>query len=381
VEFPASRFPALTSAIQDGIQRGLHTGVQIYVSLNRTAVLDSALGEATPARPMSAETIMPWRSAGKPLTALLILKHVDNGRLQLSSALQDVLEETRGTDKAHLTLQDLLTHEAGFPNTDTGWPTSEWNQTVDSILRTPREFEVGTAAYHPQSSWFLLGEILRRLNPVNPSESFASVLRRDLLDPLQMPQASCGISAEQLRSHSDQLPVLYERDKGQLVESQLGKVPWLTRESPGGNMRGPIRELGCFYELLLARGRHPDGTSFVTESVIQMMTARHRSSSYDRTLQHVVDFGLGVICDSNQYGISTVPYGFGAFCSPATFGHGGSQCSMGFCDPERALVVAWSANGFCGEGQHQRRNRMINEAVYYDLEFTGEDIAPNLSPL
>lgn len=81
-----------------------------------------------------------------------------------------------------------------------------------------------------------------------------------------------------------------------------------------------------------------------------------------------MDFGLGVLCNSNQYGAETVPYGFGQYCSEATYGHGGAQCSMGFCDPERKLVVAWSANGFCGEGQHQRRNRMINNAIYEDLE-------------
>ncbi len=43
---------------------------------------------------------------------------------------------------------------------------------------------------------------------------------------------------------------------------------------------------------------------------------------------------------------------------------------MGFCDPDTKLVVAWAANGFCGEGQHQRRNRAINEAVYQDLGLT-----------
>ncbi|MCA9060369.1 MAG: serine hydrolase, partial [Planctomycetaceae bacterium] len=75
----------------------------------------------------------------------------------------------------------------------------------------------------------------------------------------------------------------------------------------------------------------------------------------------------GVIVDSNHHGRETVPYGFGRRCSDRTFGHGGAQCAIGFCDPARQLVVAWSANGFCGEGQHQRRNRAINDAIYADL--------------
>jgi len=68
-----------------------------------------------------------------------------------------------------------------------------------------------------------------------------------------------------------------------------------------------------------------------------------------------------------RYGPDTVPYGYGPHCSPRTFGHGGSQCSIGFCDPEHCLVVAWVCNGRCGEGRHQRRNRAINTAIYEDL--------------
>jgi CubicO group peptidase (beta-lactamase class C family) len=87
----------------------------------------------------------------------------------------------------------------------------------------------------------------------------------------------------------------------------------------------------------------------------------------DRTFQHVVDFGLGFLVDSNRYGANTVPYGFGLHCSPRTFGHGGAQSSMGFADPEHGLVVAWAANALIGEPRHNARNRAINTAIYEDL--------------
>jgi CubicO group peptidase (beta-lactamase class C family) len=119
--------------------------------------------------------------------------------------------------------------------------------------------------------------------------------------------------------------------------------------------------------MFLRQGRLPDGTRLTSADTVSLMVSRHRTGQFDLTLQHIIDFGLGVIINSNQYGADTVPYGFGKYCSPNTFGHGGSQCSIGFCDPERELVVAWAANGFCGEGQHQRRNRAINEAIYRDL--------------
>jgi CubicO group peptidase (beta-lactamase class C family) len=233
---------------------------------------------------------------------------------------------------------------------------------------------VGTAAYHPQSSWFLFGEILTRTasSSGEAQHSFADVLKQELLDPLSMSETACGIPTERLDKFTGRLPTLYERDKGQLRPSPYCETPWLTRPSPGGNLRGPIRELGTFLEMLRRGGKTVDGREMVSAATIQQMTSRQRVGQYDQTLQHVLDFGLGVICNSNRYGVDTVPYGFGRYSGEGAFGHGGSQCSMGFCDPEHGLVVAWSANGFCGEGQHQRRNRMINEAIYRDLAIAAE---------
>jgi CubicO group peptidase (beta-lactamase class C family) len=365
--FPSLDFPSVTLALEDGINRRLQTGVQIYVSHQETTILDAALGDASPGFPLTSAAIMPWRSAGKPLTALLVLRQMELGRLQLTSSLEELLPETYGTDIALVTVFDLLTHQSGFPQTDTGWPHADWPESLIRITREPRQLEIGTAAYHPQSSWFLLGEILRQLEPIQPADSFNTILQRDLLDPLAMFGTMCGVSLQRFNEDPELLPVLYEREQGQLRRSSWMDEPWLSRSSPGGNLRGPIRELGRFLEMLMRRGKLADGTPFVSASTVDQMTARQRSGAYDQTLQHVVDFGLGVICDSKRYGLETVPYGFGRYCSEATFGHGGSQCSMGFCDPEHSLVVAWSANGFCGEGQHQRRNRLINEAVYRDL--------------
>ena len=365
--FPVSDFPAVAAAIQDGIDRQLHTGIQIYVSRNELPLLDAGFGNATPEKLMSSETIMPWRSAGKPVTALLVLQQIEAGYLKLTTSLEEVLEETAGTDKATITIFELLTHQSGFPSTETGWPQTDWPTTISRIIEQPTQLPVGSAAYHPQSSWFLLGEILRR---IASADRFEDVLQHDLLDPLGLNETMCGIDDERMAFLSHRLPVLYERERGQLVESSYGGGRWLQTPSPGGNLRGPIRQLGQFLEMLLLNGATATGQAIVSESTVQQMTARHRAGHFDQTLQHVVDFGLGVICNSNRHGADTVPYGFGRFSGEASFGHGGSQCSMGFCDPSHGLVVAWSANGFCGEGQHQRRNRMLNEAIYQDLSLS-----------
>jgi CubicO group peptidase (beta-lactamase class C family) len=127
-------------------------------------------------------------------------------------------------------------------------------------------------------------------------------------------------------------------------------------------LRGPIRDLALFYEDL----RQPPG-KLLAPTTVAALAARHRVGDDDLTLGHVVDFGLGFIIDSNRYGADTVPYGYGRYASRRTFGHGGAQCTQGFCDPENELVVAYAFYGRPCEGQHQRRVRALNEAIYRDL--------------
>ncbi len=136
--------------------------------------------------------------------------------------------------------------------------------------------------------------------------------------------------------------------------------------APGSSVRGPIRELGRFYEMLLGQGAW-NGRRVLSQEGFQEMTRRHRVGKFDQTFQHTVDFGLGVIVNSNQYGENTIPYGFGRRSSPLAFGHGGSQSCIGFADPEFELAVAAVANGYPGEVPHNRRFRDLLTALYEDL--------------
>ncbi len=361
----------LAAVIEDGIAKRLHTGVQVYVCVRGEAVINRGFGTAGPGRPMTSDTLMCWRSAGKPLTALLVLKHVAAGRLTLYAPLSDSLPELDGTACDSLTLFELLTHTAGIPHIETGWPGDSWQQILDTIIAALAQRSPPTAAYQPQSSWFLLGEILRLLD--GRRRDFSTLLQQELLEPAGMLHSSCGIDSQLAAEQNERIPTLYHRDRGQLVECLHTGGRWLTQPSPGGNLRGPVRDLGRFYELLLRQGRLGDGTEFVAPQSVAAMIRRQRAGEFDATFQHVIDFGLGVIVDSKHHGPDSVPYGFGRYCSPDTFGHGGAQCAQAFCDPARELVVAWAANGLCGEGLHQQRNRAINAAIYEDLGLASRD--------
>ncbi len=367
-------FPRISAAVQDGMNRGFQTGIQIYVSVAGEPIIDGGYGMATNAIPMTPYTIMPWRSAGKPLTVILLLKllnrQVPRGREELNSEqletrVESWIPEFVGSETGDTTLRQILTHTGGFPMADTGWPGVGWNESLERLSRASRELPAGTAAYHPQSSWFLLGEICRRLS--GSAAGFSELMMEEVLKPMRMMDTSAGRTKFDYEQFRERMPTLYERVGVKMEVSAYSEPPYATQESPGASLRGPVRDLGRFYEMMLRAGWNSDEEPWICPELIRKCVQRHREAEYDRTFQHTVDFGLGWIVNSNRYGIETVPYGFGRHSSETAFGHGGSQCSMAFCDPARQLVVAWSANGFCGEGQHQRRNRSINESIYSDI--------------
>jgi CubicO group peptidase (beta-lactamase class C family) len=105
---------------------------------------------------------------------------------------------------------------------------------------------------------------------------------------------------------------------------------------------------------------------------VEALVARHRAGMYDQTFKHVLDFGLGFVLNSNQYGVDTVPYGYGPAASPRTFGHSGMQSSSAFADPENGLAVAIVFNGTPGEAAHDRRIRAVLITMYEELGLSAD---------
>ena len=358
-----AEFPHVQAVFQQGIERRIHSCLQIYVSLDDQVRLNHAFGLAQNDRPASPQTVMLWRSAGKPLTASGILRLQEAGQLSLDDTLRMHIPDAHGTVFADMRLTDLLCHATRLPVVTTNWPQAEWDATIAAILATNSAIDAEKVAYQPQATWFLLGEILRLRRG---ADSFNDALQQLVIQPANLGDCWCGLPDSVVQQHADHLPELLERQNGQLVRSSLSDAPALTRPSPGGNLRGPVSTLGNFYEMLSRGGVAANGSRFLAESSVRRMTSRHRQGRFDFGLQHKVDMGLGLIVNSEQYG-PAVPYGYGRCSSSLAWGHGGAQCSMGFCDPRYRLVVAWAADGLCGEPQHQRRNRSLNEAIYEDL--------------
>ncbi|MEX0652834.1 MAG: serine hydrolase domain-containing protein, partial [Phycisphaeraceae bacterium] len=228
-----------------------------------------------------------------------------------------------------------------------------------------RDWQPGEkAGYHVHTGWFLLAELVQRAS----GERFPGYVRQHIFEPLGMNDSWIGMPAERYDAYGDRIAVMMDTSKEDAkpwIDSADLKA-WVTHPRPSGNGYGPVRELGWFYEALLAGGeRH--GQRILQPDTIATFTARHRVNTYDHTFRHTMDWGLGFMVDSKRHGADTVPYGFGDHASEQAFGHSGNQSSAGFADPAHGLVVAVVFNGMPGEPRHQRRVRDVLSAVYEDL--------------
>jgi CubicO group peptidase (beta-lactamase class C family) len=344
--------PRTAAVLLRGIEHRLHLGVQLYVSLRGRVIADTAFGHSSPGRELRGDDLMLWMSAGKPLTAILLLQLVEQDLYDLDDRVAMHLPAFSQNGKADVTIRHLLTHTAGFRGPLNNFTPGSWDEILERVclLRQEPGWVPGEkAGYHVGSSWFVIGELLRRARvPIEGNlHGFDDV--HFSLDRTEQAQLN------------DRVVPIHDTSGGKLDDKLPMNDPALmTVPRPGATARGPIRSLGKLYERLLL------GTLGLGEELTRDTLARQREGMLDHTFKQVIDWGLGFMLDSKQYG-GPHQYGFGPHASAEAFGHGGNQSTSGFADPAHRLVVAWATNGMPGEAEHQDRANAINAAIYEDL--------------
>jgi CubicO group peptidase (beta-lactamase class C family) len=361
------KLPQTRRALEEGIREGLHLGAQLYVSRRGEPVADGAVGEDRPGVPLTREHLMLWLSSSKPVGAVAIAQLWERGRLEIDDPVAQHIPEFAANGKEGITIRHLLTHTAGIRMLDVGWPQDSWDQIIARICARkpePRWVPGEKAGYHTESSWFLLGEIIRRVD----GRPYDRYVREEIFGPLSMRDCWVGMPLDRYLSYKEanRIGSMWNTEKPERPRHEWDTPERCITINPGGNGYGPVRELGRFYEMLLGRGVF-QGRRILLPQTVETLTSRQRVEMIDATFLHVVDWGFGFIVNSKRYGSDTVPYGYGHFASERTFGHSGYRSSTAFADPEQGLAVALVFNGTPGNDQHERRIRTALDAVYRDL--------------
>lgn len=363
------------AVLAEGEHAKQHVGAQLYVGLNGETVADLGLGLARVGQPMTPDSMMTWLSTSKIPTSLLFAKVWEDGLVALDDPVAAHIPEFGVRGKERVTLRHVWTHTCAMLHVEEKLFPVRYRQSHAANIalicasgldrgRTPGK----DAGYQTSVVSLLLAEVVARKR----GRDFRDIARESLFVPLGMTDCWLGMPEARLAAYSGRLGKTFDtsgpepKPDGSFAPDEPHQ---LTHTMPGGNGRGPMRELARVLESM-RRGGELDGQRFLSPQTIDAMTARHRCGLVDASWNgQILDWGLGLTLDSRMYyGGGVHLYGYGPHASPRTYGHSGFRTTLAMCDPEVGLVVTCSWNGMVADDDiHSARQNALCAAIYEDL--------------
>lgn len=346
--------------LAEGREAGVFSAAACQVGAADGPVHTTAVGTLTwDGQPAAAETPFDVASVTKPIVGLLAMVLLEAGELALDDEVGQVLSEFRATDKAELTVGQLLTHTAGIPGQV---PLYRSAPDADRLRAAVRELPLvaapGTHVAYTSQGFMILGWLLAEV----AGESLEDALRRYVLEPLAMTETRFGLPP-QLRDRA----AATERCpwRGRLVQ---GTVHDENAEVLGGcaghaGLFSSVADLGALCREMLRAGTG-DRSSWLGARTVRVMTAAHTDRLNLRR------------CLAWQ-GRDPVGCPAGDLVSSASYGHTGFTGTSVWIDPVLDLYVVLLTNAVHPDRDPPRigafRRRFHNGAIAAALSSRAEE--------
>jgi beta-lactamase class C len=286
-------------------------------------------GDASDGQPVDADTLFPFASLTKPVVATAVLRLVERQALELDRSIGAAIPDAPLAVRK-ITIQQLLTHTAGFPETVPHFPQLEaklaplpdW---IRAAIGASPAFPPGSRVLYSNAGFLVLGAMVEHISHA----PLPSLLERDVLSPLGMsrstllPLSSPGARiamVELPRSRSDPRTAIYNSP----YFRRLGRAD--------AGLFATARDIARLLECYRRQGAGVLGGE-LARSAVRSHTAGipGRYGPWEWTS---CDFGLGWEIRGTKS-----PHPTGARTSPETFGHTGGSGVLAFSDPRRGLTV------------------------------------------
>lgn len=393
VKLNLSKLTVIDSIANDAIKRGAMPGAVILVAKDGKLVFHKAYGNLSSDKkePATTESIYDMASVTKICaTTISIMKLYDEGKLELKKTLGDYLPWVKGTDKANLSIENILLHQAGL----VAW-IPFYKETIDakgnplpkyySKVKTD-SFNVKVASgLYMQSSWrdkmyerilesplgktgnyvysdndfIFLGKIVKAISGL-PLDEYAE---KSFYRPMGLTTA--GFKA------GEQFPLsrIAATENEKVFRQQLlrGDV-----HDPGAAMFGGVAgHAGLFsnaYDIslimqMLLNGGSLNGKNYLRKETIDLFTA-YQSNESRR------GYGFDKPEKDNTDRIDPYP---SLNSSPKTFGHTGFTGTCAWADPTYNLVYVFVSNRVNPNGGDNKKFLSMNvrgkiqDAIYKSM--------------
>ena len=338
---------------------GVHPALTLVVRRRGKIVIKRALGcvrgngpgDIGPQHPLEPDAPQCLFSASKAVTALLIFKLMDDGKLNLDDLVSQYVPEFAQGGKGHISIRDLMTHRAGIPFIPKEFRNPDLLRDYDHVVKILCAAESQDKGrklqgYHALTAGYIVGEIVRRVGDIELQDALHDWLAK----PLGCKYLTYG-AAPEIR---DQVP--FNAATGQplmwpisLYMERIVAVPFedAVRESngdafmssivPAGNMYSSADDLCRVFEMLLNRGTW-NGQRILSERSVAAAIEPASGIRLDRTMLLPIRYSPAFMLGEDPVGI------YGPGCGDA-FGHLGLLNMLGWADPRRDISVAFLNTG------------------------------------
>jgi CubicO group peptidase (beta-lactamase class C family) len=127
-------------------------------------------------------------SITKTFTAILILKLLEKGQLDLDATIGTYIPNYKGNGKDQVTIRHLLTYSSGIPNTAEKYAMGSYKKQltldayIDQYCSDDIVFTPGKQSNYSNTDYILLHKIIENIT----KQDFETVLQKNILKPLKM---------------------------------------------------------------------------------------------------------------------------------------------------------------------------------------------------
>lgn len=341
------RFAAVREQFRRHFDAGEELGARFAACVGGELVIDLRGGWADVARtvPFGPDTLTPVFSTTKAVTAVMMARLVDQGRLAYEQTVASVWPEFGQAGKDGVTVAQLLSHQAGLPGFAEPAEPGVWFDPPAVLARLAAQapmWPLGQGqGYHPITVGYLAGEVFRRVD----GRTLGAALRQDLAEPLGLdlwiglPDSEHGRCAQMRKPPA--APYLGEidsirraafLDRGSAPGGR-GSAEWRRLEIPSANGHATAPALARLMVAVAGDGT-VDGRRVLRPATIAELTAE-RTRGPDRVLPFDLSWAAGLLRNETS-GV----FGPGR----QAVGHYGWGGSMAMADPETGISAAYVMN-------------------------------------
>ena len=358
--FRRGQLDRLVALIERHIAEGRYPGCQVALARHGKLGLVRSFGNATtsPAtRAAADDTLWLLYSNTKVVTAVALWVLAEQGLFSFSDRIADHVPEFARNAKGDITVLQVITHQAGYPNAVVGpdaW--ADHKRLRDVVCDFTLEWSPGSKVhYHGQSAHWTLGVLIEALT----GRDFRDVIRETVSERLGLgkelfvglPEAEFGRAADM----HEPLPA----GGGSRPLADNNSVAWRKRGAPGAGGYATARAMAALYQMML-NGGELAGTRLVSPRLLQYAIRNHTGDRVDAFMGMPMHRGLG----PHLRGTTENVRGLGAFASPRAFGHGGVGTSYCWADPDSGVSFAYITNNRSPDPWHSKRLDQVANLVH-----------------